>query len=93
MLKKNEILSPRFYYKNGSLYVIYKSIIFNQFDSFVDGFVYLYGFYFCFDLVYPQCYKQVLGLFHSFLFSNLKNAEITRNLGYINITSNLAEKL
>ena len=96
-LTQNSILSPRMYSKDGKFYCIFKESKLNEFSSFIDGFIYLYGVYFSFDLIYPDCYKKVLGLFHQFLFPEFKNvfknAEVNRNLGYINIFSVLSKKL
>ena len=61
-LTQNSILSPRMYSKDGKFYCIFKESKLNEFSSFIDGFIYLYGVYFSFDLIYPDCYKKVLGL-------------------------------
>ena len=86
-LDDKKILSPRMYLKNGNLSVIYGGQILNHFESFIDAFSYLFGIYFCLDLVYPDIFKQELGLFHQFLFSSFKNVDVKRNLGFVNISS------
>ena len=69
----NLVLVPRLYYKNGHLFVIYEIQILQEFESFIDAMIYLYGFYFEFDFKYPDCYKQVMGFFHEFLYKNFQN--------------------
>jgi hypothetical protein len=87
MLNQNSIQAPRLYYKDGHLYAIHTSEILNKFDCFIDGFVYLFGIYFAFDLKYPECFKQLLGLFHEFLFLEFPNVEVSRNIGFMNTSS------
>ena len=60
-----------------------------EFDSFVDALVYLFAIHFCFDLEYPDVFKQVLGFFHHFLFKEFKNNVLNRNFDFINISSML----
>jgi hypothetical protein len=85
-LDENKIMSPRMYFKNGNLSVIYAGSILNNFDSFIDALCYLFGLYFCFDLIYPNCFKQSLGLFHQFFFPQFKNADVKRNVGFVNLS-------
>ncbi len=80
------ITAPRLYFKNCHLYVIFTSEVLCQFTSFDEALIYLYGLYFCFDLKYPDCFKQCLGLFHEILFPNFRNVEVARNLGYMNLS-------
>lgn len=75
-LDDNIIMSPLMYFKNGNLSVIYAGCILNNLDSFFDALCYLFGIYFCFDLTYPNIFKQLMGLFHQVLFSSFKNADV-----------------
>jgi hypothetical protein len=85
-LDENKKMSPRTYFKNGNLSVIYAGSILNNFDSFIDALCYLFGLYFCFDLIYPNCFKQSLGLVHQFYFPQFKNADVKRNVGFVNLS-------
>jgi hypothetical protein len=80
-------MSPRLYFSSGRLCVIYQTKTLMEFDSFIDAVVYLFSIYFCFDLEYPDAFKQILGLFHQFLFIDFKNVVLHRNVGLINISS------
>ena len=84
---RNKVLSPRLYYSNGRLSVIFETHKLMEFDSFIDGLVYLYGIYFCFDLEYQDAYKQALGFFQQFLFQTFRNAEVARTVGFVNVSS------
>ncbi len=64
-----------------------------QFDSFIDAFFYLFGLYSAYDLQYPECYKQILGIFHEFLFQGLAKADVMRSTGFMNIISLLNKKI
>ena len=86
-LGRNDVSFPRLYYTNGRLCVIYQIKTLMEFDSFIDSLVYLFAIHFCFDLEYPDAYKQVLGLFHQFLFKEFKNIDLNRNVGFINVSS------
>jgi hypothetical protein len=86
-LGKNNVMSPRLYFSSGRLCVIYQTKTLMEFDSFIDAVVYLFSIYFCFDLEYPDAFKQILGLFHQFLFIEFKNVVLHRNVGLINISS------
>jgi hypothetical protein len=92
-LESNTVTAPRLYFKNGYLYVVFTSEILCQFTSFDEALVYLYGLYFCFDVKYPECFKQMLGLFHETLFPNFRNMEVARNLGYMNLSCIIGKKL
>ena len=86
-LSDNMVIAPRLYYKSGHLYVIHEIKILQEFDSFIDAMVYLYGLYFVFDLKYPECFKQVLGIFHEFLFKNCQNVNVNRSVSYQHVVS------
>jgi hypothetical protein len=58
-----------------------------EFESFIDAMIYLYGLYFVFDLKYPDCYKQVLGFFHEFLYKHFQNVVVNRSLAYQHVVS------
>ena len=86
-LGRNDVMSPRLYFSNGRLCVIYQIKTLIEFDSFVDALVYLFAIHFCFDLEYPDVFKQVLGLFHHFLLQEFNNIDLKRNVGFISISS------
>ena len=48
----------------------------------------LFVYYFIFDLQYPTCFRQILGLFHETLF-NLETPIVIKNDEYKNIISKL----
>ena len=86
-LSDNMVIAPRLYYKSGHLYVIHEIKILQEFDSIIDAMVYLYGLYFVFDLKYPECFKQVLGIFHEFLFKSFQNVNVNRSVSYQHVVS------
>lgn len=92
-LAENQILAPRFYTKNGRLYIILRSDILAEFDAFNDALYYLFGLYFAFDLHYPQCFLNLLGLFHEFLFQKFRNIDFPRSTNYKSIVSFLKKHI
>jgi hypothetical protein len=93
MLSENHVQAPRLYTKNGFLYVVITNEILCEFDSFIEGFFYLSGLYFVYDLKYPDCFRQLMGIFHEFMFSNFKNVDVSRNTDYMNIVSCITKKI
>jgi hypothetical protein len=66
-LGRNDVMSPRLYYSNGRLCVKYQIKTLMEFESFADALAFLFAIHFCFDLEYPDVFKQVLDLFHHFI--------------------------
>ena len=75
-LAENQILGPRFYTKNGRLYVIIRSDILAEFDAFNDALYFLFGLYFVNDLY-----------FHEFLFQRFRNVDLPQSTNYKSIVS------
>ena len=60
-------------------------------NSLIDCLFYLFSMYFVFDLKYPECFKQILSLFHVYLFPNFKNIESTRTVDLMSLNSTIAD--
>jgi hypothetical protein len=91
-LVDNHVCAPRLYLNKGYLYVVVSNEIISEFDSFIDAFYYLFGLYFVYDLKYPECFSQIMGFFHEFIFQGFVNADVQRNTGYMNIVSLINKK-
>ena len=73
----NDVQAPRVYYKitsdfENKFYVVFKNkILFEINNTTLEEILTIfYSIYFCFDINYPLCFKQILAIFHELLIKN-----------------------
>lgn len=92
-IQSNTVEAPRIYINNDEIQIIFFdkcssiSLLKETCNCIIDALVILYSFYFSFDINYPECFKQILVLFHSFLFKNFKNGFNQETNNYIQLRS------